>query len=85
MALLPSDPFGPLIGHDLVRHEGLSAPVLGDEGEETMFDLVPFARTGREMADGYREAELVDELLKLDLPQPEPIAVTASSIRSDKE
>ena len=43
--------------------EGLPAPILGDKGKQTVLDLVPFAGTGWQMGDGYREPSLVGELL----------------------
>ena len=35
---------------DLVADQRLAAPVLGDEGEQTVLDPVPFAGAGRQMA-----------------------------------
>src|SRR5260370_18623198 len=42
----------------------LAAPVLADPGEETMLDLVPFARARRQVAhrDGERSEEHTSEL-----------------------
>src|SRR5881296_1487895 len=36
--------------------EWLATPVLADEREESMLDLVPFARAGRQVGDMNREA-----------------------------
>src|ERR1017187_6532752 len=36
--------------------QGLSAPIDGDEGKQTMFDLIPFAGPGRQVAYGDRGA-----------------------------
>ena len=38
----------------LVAHQRLAAPVLADEREEPVLDLVPFARARREVADRDR-------------------------------
>lgn len=54
---------GDQLNDDLVSDEGLPAPILGDKGKQTVLDLVPFAGTGWQMGDGYREPSLVGELL----------------------
>src|SRR3981189_3542111 len=54
---------------DLTADEGFAAPVSGDEQEEAMLDLVPFAGAGRQVTHGDGNAEFVGQLLKLDLPQ----------------
>jgi hypothetical protein len=41
-------------------NERLAAPVLGDEREKAVLDLVPLARPRREMTDRDRESEFVD-------------------------
>ena len=38
---------------DLEAHQGLAAPVLGNETEEAVLDLVPLACAWREVANGY--------------------------------
>ena len=42
-----------------IADERLGAPVLADEGEEAVFDFVPLAGAGRQVADRDVEAELV--------------------------
>ena len=44
---------------DPVADERLGAPVLADEREEPVFDFVPLAGAGRQVADHDIEAELV--------------------------
>ena len=39
--------------------EGLPSPVLTDEREQTVFDFVPLARTGRTVADRNGQSRLV--------------------------
>ena len=56
----------------LVADERLAAPVLGDEREEAMLDLVPLAGAGRQMADRDGDVEFVGQALQLALPQPDP-------------
>ena len=47
-----------------------AAPVLRDEAEQAVLDLVPLARAGREVADDDLQARLVSQALQLDAPQP---------------
>ena len=47
---------------DLVGFQWSSAPVTADRGEQPVFDLVPLAGAGREVADGDRQAGLGGEL-----------------------
>src|SRR5205085_6435586 len=42
-----------------VRQQRLASPVLGDEGEEAVLDLVPLAGPRRQMAHRDREPRLV--------------------------
>jgi transposase len=66
--------------NDLVADQGLAPPVLADEGEESMFDLVPFARAGRKVAHGDRNPQLIGQLLKLHFPQPDPGSIAPTAI-----
>ncbi len=43
--------------------ERLPSPVLADEGEQAMFNLVPFAGSGRKVAHRDGEPRLVGEFL----------------------
>src|SRR6202045_1214286 len=60
-----------------IADEWLGPPVLADEGEEAVFDFVPLAGAGRQVADRDVEAELVGQLLEFAFPQPHPRAVAA--------
>src|SRR5216684_2559332 len=71
--------------NDLMADERGCPPVLGDEREEAMLDLVPFRGAGRQMADDQGEADLVGELLQLGLPQPAAVAVAAAAVGRDDE
>ncbi len=42
---------GDQLDNGLMAQQGASAPILGNEAEESMLDLVPLARTRREVAD----------------------------------
>src|ERR1700738_2756203 len=50
--------------------EWLGAPVLADEGEEAVLDLVPLAGAGRQVADRNAEVELVGQRLQFAFPRP---------------
>ena len=39
------------IHDDLMTDQGFPTPVLADEGEEAVFDLIPFTGSGRQVAD----------------------------------
>src|SRR5438445_2347237 len=66
-----------------IADERLGAPVLADEGEEAVFDFVPLAGAGRQVADRDIEAEFVGQLLDFAFPQPHPrtVAAPAPSLR----
>ena len=67
--------------HDgLMADERFAAPVLGDECEQAMLDLVPFAGAGGQVADRDGNADLIDEFLQLDLPQTDACAVGAAAV-----
>ena len=66
---------GDRVDDDLVADERSSAPVLGDVAEQPVFDFVPLAGAGREVADADLKAGLVGELLQLELPQARAVAV----------
>jgi hypothetical protein len=61
----------------------LAAPVDRDVAEQPMLDAVPLAGGGREVADTDLQAGLVGELLQLDLPQANPVAVAAAAVGGD--
>ena len=50
---------GDQIDDDFVTHQGSPAPVLGDVAEHPVLDLVPLARSRREVAhmDGQSQAQ----------------------------
>src|SRR6266850_4648532 len=68
-----------------IADEWLGAPVLADEGEEPVLYFVPFAGTGRQMADHDVETEFVGELLEFTFPQPDPRAVAAATVGDDEQ
>ena len=62
-----------------------SAPVGGDEGEEAVFDFVPFAGSGGEVADGNFQTGLVGQALEFPFPKTDAIAVAASSVGGNEQ
>ena len=54
---------GDEIDDGFVADQSFAAPVLRDEAEETVLDLVPLARAGREMAYGQLQPRLIGQVL----------------------
>lgn len=72
--------------HDrLMRDQRLATPILGDEREEAMFDLVPLAGAGRQVTGGDRRPDVIGERLHIELPEAQPIAVASAAIGRDEE
>ena len=71
--------------NDRQADQGLAAPVHGNVGKETVFDLVPLAGSSREVADRDRESGPVREALKFPLPKAWSRSVTATAIGCDQE
>ncbi len=65
--------------------QGFAAPVLSDEGEEAMFDAVPFAGAGRMVGDRDRQPGLIGETLQFTFPQANARAIAAAAIRGDQQ
>src|SRR6266446_10459258 len=63
-----------------IADEWLGAPVLTDEGEEAVLDLVPLAGAGRQVADHDVEVEFVGQFLQFAFPQADPRAIAAAAI-----
>jgi hypothetical protein len=76
---------GDQLDDDLMADERLAAPVSGNEREEAMLDLVPLAGAGWQVTHGDGNAELVGQLLELDLPQSDARAVAAAAIGGDQQ
>ena len=69
----------------LVTHERLPAPVLADEGEQPMLDLVPLARPWREVGHGDLQPRLIREPLEFQFPQTHARPITPPAIRRDQQ
>src|SRR5258708_17017701 len=68
-----------------VACERFAAPVLADPGKEAMLNLVPFARSRRQVANRDREVGLIRQLLQFPFPYAHTAAVAASSICTDEQ
>ena len=62
--------------------ERLASPVLGDEREKPVLDLVPLARARRQVAHRDCQAGLVCKLLQFEFPEPHPRPVASASVSS---
>ena len=69
---------------DLVADQRFATPVLSDEGEETVLDLVPLAGAGRQVTDCNSKAEFVGEPLQFELPQAQACSVAAAAVGGDQ-
>src|SRR5450756_2806096 len=76
---------GDEIDDDLVADQWLAAPVLCDVAEHAVFDLVPLAGAGREVADVDGQAQLGRQVLQGYLPEPAATAVAATTVGRDQE
>ena len=71
------EPFGGRRARDqiynrLIIPKRLAPPIRGDEREQPVFNLVPFAGARRKVTDGNRKTRFIRELLQLQFPEPQP-------------
>jgi hypothetical protein len=71
--------------HDLHRDERFAPPVLADEAEQPMLDLVPLAGSWGQMADGDSQSRLVGKFLEFNLPQSNAGTVAAATVGGDEQ
>src|SRR6202040_4111565 len=76
---------GDQVDDHAIADQRCGAPVLTDEREQAVLDLVPLAGAWRKVADGDVDAELVGQALELALPQPQARTVAAAAISGDHE
>src|SRR5580700_3808318 len=72
------------VDDDFMTDERLAPPVLADEREQPMFDLVPLARAWWEVRDRDLQSDFVRQFLQFPLPQSHPCAVAAAGISGDQ-
>ena len=73
------------VNDHLVTDQGASTPVHGDEREQSVLDLVPFARAGWKVVHLNVQPGLLGEPTELKLPQTNAMAVAAPAIGSDDQ
>src|SRR5947209_2840124 len=61
------------------------SPILSDEREQTVLDLISLAGAWGKVADGDFDANLVGQVLQLALPQPQARAIAATAISGDEQ
>ena len=76
---------GNQLDDDFVADKRFAAPVLADEREQPMLDLVPFAGARRQVAHGNRQAEFIGQFLQFQFPQPQARAIAAAAIGRDQQ
>jgi hypothetical protein len=76
---------GDQVDDHLVADQGLAAPVLRDEREQAVLDLVPVAGARREVTDLDREPGVVGKALQLGLPQAKAVSVRAAAVGGDRQ
>src|SRR6185312_14880874 len=69
----------------LAANQRPATPVLGNEAEEPVLDLVPLAGAWREVADDQPDPQVVGQLLQAHLPKPGARAVGAAAVGGDQE
>src|SRR4030043_1680737 len=84
------EPFGGRRASDqvydrLIIQKGFTAPIRGDEREQSVFNLVPFAGARRKVTDRKRKTRCIRKLLQLQFPEPQPGAITTTAIRRDEQ
>ena len=73
------------LDQDGVTHQRFSAPIERELAKQAVFNLVPFAGPGREMADVDRHSQFVRQGLQRHFPQATPAAVTPPAIGGNQQ
>jgi len=60
------------IDDDLMAYQWATPPVHADERKQAVFDFVPLAGAGREVAHADCQAQFVGKLLQFQLPETNP-------------
>src|SRR5450759_1200991 len=76
---------GDQVDDDLMTDQRLAAPVLTDEREETVLDLVPFAGARRKVTDRDLQPGFVSQLLQFPFPEPHSRSITAARIGGNQQ
>ena len=70
---------------DFIVEQRATTPILSDMTKQAMFNLVPFARSRREVTHMQGQSSLISQLLQADLPQPIAMAIAPTAIGSDHQ
>src|ERR1017187_3049231 len=70
---------GDQVDDDLQTDQRFAAPVLSDEGEQSVLDFFPLAGAWWKVTDCDAQARLVRQFLQLHLPQSQACAIAARS------
>jgi hypothetical protein len=76
---------GDQVDAGLVAYQRLAAPVLCNEAEQSVFDLVPLAGARWKVAHEQLQAQVIRQLLQRYLPQPRPTAIAATAVGRDQQ
>lgn len=63
----------------------LSTPVGRNLTEQAMLNLIPFAGSGRKVADADHQAQFISQMLQRNLPESASAAITAATISGDQQ
>jgi hypothetical protein len=66
------------IHYDFMAYERLATPVLADEREQPMLNLVPLAGSGRQMTDSNPQSGFIGKFLQFDFPKTYAGSVAAA-------
>ena len=88
----PAMNFKPFVGsrraykldNHLVRLKRNATPVARDVTEQSVFDLIPFARARRIVAHLDDHSQFIRQRLQLEFPQSISVTVAASTVRCDQ-
>ncbi len=76
---------GNQVDHNLQSLQGNALPVAGDVTKQTMFDLVPFACTWREVTDFENQSRGIGQPLQFQSPESSARTIAASTVSSDQQ
>lgn len=64
-----------------IINKRFSAPVLRNKTEHSVFDFIPFARSGRKMTHMNFQRQFLRQFLQFCFPKPCPVSVASSAVR----
>ena len=73
------------IPHDAIAEQRFGTLILGDEREQAMLDLVPFAGSRWQMMDFDWYVEFIGKAVQFKFPQPHTRAVRSAALGGDEQ